>query len=98
MSLCRSATIAWTISTDRIDDSEKETGDGGTIGSAVLEQSNTNINFFKLNSYLKREFGTGKRQSQLVGTQKLGIVWVLDQLIHWPTQTKSQLFKNPNIA
>ena len=46
MSLCRSATIAWTISTDRIDDSEKETGDGGTIGSAVLEQSNTNINFF----------------------------------------------------
>ena len=40
MSLCRSATIAWTMSTDRIDESEKSSGlgtGGGTFGSEPFE-------------------------------------------------------------
>ena len=41
MSLCRSATIAWTMSTDRIDESENSfglgTGGGGTVGSEPFE-------------------------------------------------------------
>ena len=36
--------------------------------------------------------------SELMGSLKLGNVWVFVQLIHRPTRTKHQLYKNPNIA
>ena len=38
------------------------------------------------------------RKEELIGSLKLGNVWVFVQLIHRPTRTKNQLYKNPNIA
>ena len=35
---------------------------------------------------------------ELMGSLKLGNVWVFVQLIHRPTSTKNQLYKNPNIS
>ena len=35
--------------------------------------------------------------AELMGSLKLGNVWDFVQLIHRPTRTKSQLYKNPNI-
>ena len=35
---------------------------------------------------------------ELIGSLKLGNVWVFVQLIHRPTRNKNQLYKNPNIA
>ena len=35
---------------------------------------------------------------ELMGSLKLGIVWVFVQLIHRPTRTKNQVYKNINIA
>ena len=34
----------------------------------------------------------------MIGSLKLGNVWVFVQLIHGPTRTKIQLYKNPNIV
>ena len=34
---------------------------------------------------------------ELIGSLKLDNVWVVVQLIHRPTRTKNQLFKNQNI-
>ena len=39
-----------------------------------------------------------KVNAELIGSLKLGNVWVFVQLIHRPTWTKNQLYKNPNIA
>ena len=36
--------------------------------------------------------------AELMGSLKLGNVWVFVQLIHRTTGTKSQLYKNTNIA
>ena len=36
--------------------------------------------------------------SELIGSLRLGNVWIFVQLIHRPTRTKNQLCKNPNIA
>ena len=35
---------------------------------------------------------------ELMGSLKLGNVWVLVQLLHRQTRTKNQLYKNPNIT
>ena len=37
-------------------------------------------------------------RAELMGSIKLGNVWVFAQLIHSPTQSKNQLYKNQNIA
>ena len=37
------------------------------------------------------------RNPELIRSHKLGNVWVFVQLIHRPTRTKNQLYKNPNM-
>ena len=39
-----------------------------------------------------------KNSPELIGSLKLGNVWVFVQLIHRPMRAKNQLYKNPNIA
>ena len=39
-----------------------------------------------------------KKCTEMIGSLKLGNVWVFVKLISRPIRTKNQLYKNPNIA
>ena len=43
-------------------------------------------------------FFVTRSECVMIGSLKLGNVWIFVQLFHMPMWTKNQLYKNPNIA
>ena len=60
----------------------------GSVSGGEVDSGQVKVLYFKLRT----------RGPELIGSLKLGNVWVFVQLIHRPRRTKNQLYKKPNIA